>query len=123
MSHFMNILVLTRIGGVDTVDKPILDFRKRKFYRMTRSIVNDESNGLKPVDIAVYSVLCMYADNDDMSAYPSVDTIAKKSRCSERTVYRSLDNLKEGGYIDIINRKDKRGFKTSNQYILLDVGD
>src|SRR5699024_904972 len=101
----------------------VLDFRKRKFFRMTRTVLDDESNGLKPVDITVYSVLCMYADNDDMSAYPSVDTIAKKSRCSERTVYRSLDNLKEGGYIDIVNRKDKRGFKTSNQYILLDVGD
>ena len=102
-------------------DKPILDFRKRKFFRMTRAVVDDESIDLKPVDIAVYSVLCMYADNDDYTSYPSVETIAKKARCSMRTVHRSLDTLKEVGYIDIINRKDKRGFKTSNQYVLLDV--
>jgi len=102
-------------------DKTILDFRSRKFFRMTRTVVDDESIDLKPVDIAVYSVLCMYADNDDTSSYPSVETIANKARCSMRTVHRSLDTLKDVGYIDIINRQDGRGFKTSNQYILLDV--
>lgn len=105
------------------MEKPILDFRKRKFFRMTRAVIDDESVELKPVDIAVYAVLCMYADNDDMSSYPSIETLARKSRCSERTVYRSLDTLKDAGYIDIINRFDKRGFKTSNQYILLDVSE
>lgn len=104
-------------------EKQILDFRKRKFFRMTRAVVDDESVDLKPVDISVYAVLCMYADNNDASSYPSVETIAKKARCSMRTVHRSLDTLKDVGYIDIINRKDKRGFKTSNQYILLDVSE
>lgn len=102
-------------------EKTILDFRKRKFFRMTRAVVFDEDNALKPVDIAVYSVLCMYADNVDTSSYPSVDTIAKKARCSVRTVHRSLDTLKETRYIDIINRNDARGLRTSSQYILLDV--
>lgn len=104
-------------------DLPILDFRKRKFFRMTRAVVDDESIGLKPIDIAVYSVLCMYADNEDTTSYPSIETIASKARCSMRTVHRSLDTLKEVGYIDINNRKDARGFKTSNQYILLDVSE
>lgn len=101
--------------------KQVLDFRKRKFFRMTRSVVDDVSIDLKPVDIAVYAVLCMYADNSNATSYPSVDTIASKARCSMRTVHRSLETLKSVGYIDIINRKDKRGFKTSNQYVLLDV--
>lgn len=104
-------------------EKTVLDFRKRKFFRMTRAVVFDEDNTLKPVDIAVYSVLCMYADNDDTSSYPSVETIAKKARCSMRTVHRSLDTLKETGYIDIINRNDARGLRTSSQYILLDVSE
>lgn len=104
------------------MQKPILDFRKRKFFRMTRDII-DKDNGLKPVDITVYSVLCMYADNIDMTAYPSIQTIAEKSRCSERSVYRALDALKDAGYIEIKNRFDGRGYKTTNQYILLDVED
>lgn len=104
-------------------DKPILDLRKRRFFRTTRAVIDDTSVALKPIDIVVYSVLCMYADNNDTSSYPSVETIAEKSRCSMRTVHRSLDTLKDVGYIDIINRTDGRGFRTSNQYILLDVVD
>ena len=103
--------------------KPIIDFRKRKFFRFTRKVVDDERHLTKPVEIAVYAVLCMYADNDDMSAYPSVKTIANKARCSERVVYRALDALKDAGYIDVKERRDARGFKTSNTYILLDVDE
>lgn len=103
--------------------KTVLDFRKRKFFRMTREVVFNEDVPLKPVDIAVYSVLCMYADNDDASSYPSVETIANKSRCSIRTAQRSIRTLESVGYIGIKNRFDRRGFKTSNQYVLLDVSD
>lgn len=110
-----------KIKEVYILGRPILDFRKRKFFRMTREILDNDENGLKPVDVVVYSVICMYADNNDMMAYPSVETIAKKSRCSIRTVHRSLDSLEERKYIEIINRNDKRGFKTSNQYLLLDI--
>lgn len=102
--------------------KPILDYRKRKFFRMTRHII-DADNGLKPADIVIYAVLCMYADNNDMSSYPSISTISDKARCSERSVYRSLDALKDAGYIEVISRYDKRGYRKSNQYILLDVTD
>lgn len=104
-------------------DKNILDFRKRKFFRMTKEIIYNEDNELKPIDIIVYSVLCMYADNVDTSSYPSVETIAGKSRCSERTVFRALKTLSDKKYIRIVNRKDKRGFKTSSQYLLLDVDE
>lgn len=104
-------------------NKPILDFRKRKFFRMTKAIMHDDVNELKPVDIVVYSVLCMYADNDDTSSYPSVETISEKARCSKRTTHRAINTLKKAGYIDVRNRKDSRGFKTSNQYILLDVAE
>lgn len=101
----------------------VLDFRKRRFFRTTRKVIDDESILTKPVEIAVYTVLCMYADNEDMSSHPSVSTIAKKSRCSERVVHRTLRTLEEVGYIRVVNRKDSRGFKSSNQYILLDVPD
>ncbi|MEK3887321.1 helix-turn-helix domain-containing protein [Bacillus sp. FSL K6-3431] len=88
---------------------------------MTRDIVDNDTLLTKPVDIAVYAVLCMYADNNSKDSYPNVETIAKKSRCSERVARRSLLTLKEAGYIDIEERRDKRGYQTSNQYFLLDV--
>lgn len=101
-----------------TKEKPILDFRKCSFFRMTRAVVDEDSVELKPVDIAVYAVLCMYADNNDTSSYPSVETIAKKARCSERTAYRSLSILKTVGYIETIIRKDNRGFRETNSYYI-----
>lgn len=103
--------------------KTVLDFRKRKFFRMTRAVVDNVNVDLKPIDIVVYAVLCMYADNNDTTSYASVETIASKARCSMRTVHRSLDTLKDVGYIDTINRTDRRGFRTSNQYVLLDVDE
>lgn len=101
----------------------VLDFRRRRFFRTTRAVVNNDNVLTKPVEIAVYTVLCMYADNNDTTSHPSVSTIAKKARCSERVVHRTLRTLEEVGYIKINNRTDSRGFKTSNQYVLLDVPD
>lgn len=109
-------------GKLTQEDKrTVIDWRERKFFRMTRDIVDKDTQLTKPVDIAVYAVLCMYADNDSKDSYPSVATIAEKSRCSERVARRSLQTLKESGYIDIKERRDKRGYQTSNQYFLLDV--
>lgn len=101
--------------------RTVIDFRKRRFTQVTRQVINDTSKLTKPVEIAVYTVLCMYADNDTKLSYPSVETIAKKARCSTRVAHRSLTALRDVGYIDIINRTDHNGFKTSNQYALLDV--
>lgn len=104
-----------------TKNKTVIDFRKRSFFLMTKDIVDKDVNLTKSVDIAIYAVLCMYADNDSKDAYPSVLTIAEKARCSERTARRSLQSLKDAGYIEITERRDARGFQTSNQYALLDV--
>lgn len=103
--------------------RTVIDFRKKRFVRVTREVIHNEAKLTKPVEIAVYAVLCMYADNVTMETHPSVSTIAKKARSSERVVHRSLLTLKEAGYIDIVNRFDRNGFKTSNQYVLLDVGE
>jgi len=102
-------------------NRTVIDFRERKFFLMTRDIVDKDTQLTKPVDIAVYAVLCMYADNNTKDSHPSVATIAEKSRCSERVARRSLQTLKEAGYIDIEERRDKRGYQTSNQYYLLDI--
>ncbi|QIG62552.1 HTH domain-containing protein [Sporosarcina phage Lietuvens] len=103
--------------------RTVVDFRKRRFIQVTRDVIHNTDKLTKPVEIAVYAVLCMYADNDDKTSHPSVATIAEKSRCSERVVHRALTALKEAGYIGIVNRTDRNGFKTSNQYVLLDVVD
>lgn len=104
-------------------NRTVIDFRKRRFTQVTRRVLDDTSKLTKPVELAVYAILCMYADNDTKLSYPSVETIAKKARCSTRVAHRSLLALRDAGYIEIINRTDRNGFKTSNQYALLDVPD
>jgi Helix-turn-helix domain len=102
-------------------ERTVVDFRKHKFIQVTRQVIDNDSVLSKPVDIAVYTVLCMYADNDTKTLHPSVKTIAKKARCSERVARRSLLALKEAGYIDIVERFNSEGKQMSNQYVLLDV--
>lgn len=103
-------------------DKPtVIDFRKRRFVQVTREVLHNEAVLTKSSEIAVYAVLCMYADNITKETHPSVATIAKKARCSEKSVQRAIQALKDAGYIDVVNRTDRNGFKTSNQYVLLDV--
>lgn len=101
--------------------RTVIDFRKRRFVQVTREVIHNEALLTKPVEIAVYAVLCMYADNVTKETHPSVATIARKARCSEKSVHRAIQTLKDAGYIDVINRYDHNGFKTSNQYALLDV--
>lgn len=102
-------------------ERIVIDFRKRRFVQVTHEVIRNERKLTKPVEIAVYAVLCMYADNVTKETHPSVATIAKKARCSEKSVHRAIQALKDAEYIDIINRFDHNGFKTSNQYVLLDV--
>ncbi|MGG1595945.1 helix-turn-helix domain-containing protein [Terribacillus saccharophilus] len=104
-------------------ERDVIDFRNRRFVQVTKSVINNDKVLTKPVDIAVYAVLCMYADNNTKMLHPKVLTIANKARCSESVARRSLVTLKEAGYIDIVPRFGKDGKQTSNQYVLLDVPD
>ncbi len=101
-------------------EQAVLDHRTNPFIMVTNEVIdNDEFLG-KPVDIAVYVALCMYADNQTKTSYPKVETIAKKARCSERVARRSIKNLEEAGYIEVRPRFDTKGNQISNQYILID---
>lgn len=99
----------------------VLDFQKHNFFRVAREVFNNTDNELKTTDLTVYCVLCMYANNEDTTSWGSVQTIANKARCSVRTAQRSINNLKENKFIDVVNRFDSRGFKISNTYHLLDL--
>lgn len=103
------------------MERTVIDWRRRPFFMISKDVIDKDTKLSKPVDIAVYAVLCMYADNDSKDSFPSIERIAEKSRCSTRTARRSLQTLKDAGYIDIKERRDKRGYQTSNQYFLLDV--
>jgi hypothetical protein len=101
-------------------ERTVVDRRENPFIMVTKHIVDNDKVLEKPVDIAVYVALCMYADNTTRASNPNVSTIAKKARCSERVARRSIQNLKEAGYLEVNPRFDGRGHQASNQYILIE---
>lgn len=101
-------------------NRTVVDFRENPFIMVTKEVIDNEAKLEKPVDLAVYVVLCMYADNHTKASHPKVETIAKKARCSERVARRSIKNLEESGYIEVKPRYDARGHQASNQYIIID---
>lgn len=101
-------------------DRTVVDFRANNFIRVTREVVDNTEKLTHSTDIAVYAVLCMYADNQRMESNPKIETIAEKARCSVRTVKRSLARLKDAGYIDVEHRSNRYGHRASSIYYLLD---
>jgi DNA-binding Lrp family transcriptional regulator len=63
----------------------------------------------------LYAVLARYADNVTHQAFPSLDTLAERLACSEKTVRRAIDDLVEHGAIT----KHNRGRYNSNLYTVM----
>lgn len=86
---------------------------------VTQAVLEDST--LKAADKSVYSILCMYADNNTADCWPSRETLLEKSGVSDKTLRNSIRKLKERGYIDVIERRAEDGRRLSNIYVLLDV--
>ena len=88
--------------------------------RASKDVLDDDKLLSKPAEKLVYVVLCMYANNRTMQAYPSVKTLASKCLCSENTVRNALKRLEELGLIEIERRKDGNRNSTS-VYTLMEI--
>lgn len=96
----------------------VIDFRTSKFVMIPRTLVEDASLLMR--DKAVYTALCLFANNDTKQAYPSAETIAGISGCSRNSVFRAIDALEKAGYLRRERRKNGHGRQTTNIYYLLD---
>lgn len=72
---------------------------------------------IPPTPKLVLVVLADYADDRGYS-FPGIDTIARRSSVSERTVIRVLNDLEENGYVSRERRVLESGKRTSNGYLL-----
>lgn len=99
----------------------IKDGRTYKFIAINKSIIEDLDNGItKTSEIAVFTALCMHANNNTRIAYPSLETIANKARVSERTARSAIKALEAAGYIKVESHFTESGRQTSNIYTILD---
>jgi len=76
------------------------DELKRKrlpFTIVENKIIKDGS--VSKHALLVYVILCMFADNDSSTCFPSYNTIAQYARCSRSTAQVAVKELIEKGYV------------------------
>lgn len=78
---------------------------------LTQSNVSDSA-------YRVYGTLCRFANKDNGSCFPSIATIGKFCGKSPSTVKRAVKELKESGFIEVIERFETDKGQTSNLYIV-----
>lgn len=84
---------------------------KFDFAIVYHEIIDDET--LNTYDLAIYTVLCKFANLKTGECFPKQSKIAKKAGCSTGKVSESLKKLKEKGYINI-RKKWKKNYYTIN---------
>ena len=72
--------------------------------------------GLKPSAKFVLIALCDYANKQDFTAWPSYNSLAKKTGYSVSTVQRAVKILCDRGLISYRHRYDPKGNQRSNLY-------
>ena len=72
--------------------------------------------GLKPSTKFVLIALCDYANKQKFTAWPSHNSIAKRTGLSISSVQRAVKSLCDFGLLSYRNRYDERGHKLTNLY-------
>lgn len=85
-------------------------------------IYNDflKSELLTPDERLVYIYLKMHSDNNTGRSFPSLNTLARETGLSKRTVQRCLSELQDKGVVGIEHRRNDRGTQ-SNLYTVYDT--
>ena len=74
------------------------------------------SSNLPASAVSVYKAILQYANRKTWSCFPSVNTIARDTKLSQRTVRRQIFLLVEKEYLLRIPRRRENNGYTSNMY-------
>lgn len=77
---------------------------------------------LKPDERLIFIYLRMHSDSKTGQCFPSLNTLAKETGISKRTVQRCIEKLQEKGVVKVVHRKTESG-NQSNIYILYDKAE
>jgi len=85
-------------------------------------VYNDflRSKLLEPNERLIYIYLKMHSDSKTGQSFPSLNTLAKETGISKRTVQRCIEQLQEKGALRVVHRKSNRG-NQSNLYTIYDT--
>ncbi len=85
------------VGKGNAMKKTLQFRRKRPFVMVDYAVVM--SGQLSVYELAVYLVLCAYADSREGTCFPSYQTIASKAGCSRRKAIDAVARLESLGLI------------------------
>jgi DNA-binding transcriptional MocR family regulator len=85
-----------------------------RYTRLPDALISE----LTPREHQLVHALLSYRWTDDAAIYPSVPTLAKRLRCTDRTIQRTLRSLERQGYLVTVARFRDEGDhgQTSNTY-------
>ena len=85
-------------------------------------VYNDflHSKLLTPDERLIYIYLKMHSDSKTGQSFPSLNTLARETGISKRTIQRCIERLQEKGAIRVLHRKSEKGTQ-SNLYTIYDT--
>lgn len=97
----------------------VFDGRNIPYHRIENELYDI---GLDVYEIAVYCLLCRYADNKNDNCFPSYETLAKKLNMSRKKAIQTIKSLENKNLISKETRKcDETAEYSSNLYTILSV--
>lgn len=92
----------------------IATIRKARFA-LIEMVDGTPRSVLSTTDKYVFRRLMYFLDDQTLRCWPSIETLAARCECSEKTVKRSLARLKQAGFLEWMRRTVKSG-RQSNSY-------
>ena len=94
--------------------------RNLAFTMLADEIIDDERVGKH--ELLVYLAICRFVPGKVRTAFPSLATLATKSRLSKSTVQSAITELTKLGYLSKESRQRDNGSASSNLYHLTEGG-
>lgn len=107
---------------MSSIKADLKDERRRDFYIIDNSIIDEYGSIIGVYGIAIYSLIARYADGNGNGAFPSYNTISEKLGISRPKVIETIKHLISIGLITKTTRTDDAGDATSNLYTISNVG-
>lgn len=84
----------------------IIDERKDFYFKVENEVIDNPEVFDTDREFILFIVLSRYCNNNQV-AYPSLETLAKKSRCTKRNLIKALNGLVEKGLVKKVQRYDE----------------
>lgn len=96
----------------------VIDKRYDPFTIIPNSVIKSDKI-TKPVDLVVYTIICMHANNTTKQSMLNVATIARFAKSSDRVVRRSIKTLVDASFIEVKKNYRPDGGRMHNTYVIL----